>query len=170
VDDHPREPVGRLGRLVQCQGPPLPLGSVRLRWSFQGPPTRSPVEGLGKDACRGWGQRFDTTAAIRRPGRRTAEHRLFLRAAGALSGTALQAHPHRGGAGEGIASLLSVSALPYRAVVRGGGRGYQNGGPPLATLRPAFPSSAIISERSSPSRVRFAAPNNGAPLTAPGRS
>ena len=28
----------------------------------------------------------------------------------------------------------------------------------------------IISERSSPSRVRFAAPNNGAPLTAPGRS
>ncbi len=38
------------------------------------------------------------------------------------------------------------------------------------TFRPAFPSSAIISERSSPSRVRFAAPNNGAPLTAPGRS
>jgi hypothetical protein len=37
-------------------------------------------------------------------------------------------------------------------------------------FRPAFPSSAIISERSSPSRVRFAAPNNGAPLTAPGRS
>ena len=38
------------------------------------------------------------------------------------------------------------------------------------TFRPAFPSSPIISERSSPSRVRFAAPNNGAPLTAPGRS
>jgi hypothetical protein len=37
-------------------------------------------------------------------------------------------------------------------------------------FRPAFPSSAIISERSSPSRVRCAAPNNGAPLTAPGRS
>src|ERR1035441_10123636 len=37
-------------------------------------------------------------------------------------------------------------------------------------FRPAFPSSVIISERSSPSRVRFAAPNNGAPLTAPGRS
>ena len=37
-------------------------------------------------------------------------------------------------------------------------------------FRPAFPSSAIISERSSPSRVRFAAPNSGAPLTAPGRS
>src|ERR1019366_1449529 len=37
-------------------------------------------------------------------------------------------------------------------------------------FRPAFPSSAIISERSSPSRVRFAAPNNGAPLTPPGRS
>ena len=37
-------------------------------------------------------------------------------------------------------------------------------------VRPAFPSSVIISERSSPSRVRCAAPNNGAPLTAPGRS
>jgi hypothetical protein len=35
-------------------------------------------------------------------------------------------------------------------------------------VRPAFPSSVIISERSSPSRVRFAAPNNGAPLTACG--
>ena len=32
-----------------------------------------------------------------------------------------------------------------------------------------FPSSAMVSERSSPSRVRFAAPH-GAPLTAPGRS
>jgi hypothetical protein len=35
-------------------------------------------------------------------------------------------------------------------------------------FRPAFPSQSIILERSSPSRVRFAAPNNGAPLTAPG--
>src|ERR1022692_3443265 len=35
-------------------------------------------------------------------------------------------------------------------------------------FRPAFPSSVIISERSSPSRVRCAAPNNGAPLTACG--
>ena len=34
----------------------------------------------------------------------------------------------------------------------------------------AFPSLEIIAERSSPSRVRCAAPNNGAPLTAPGRS
>ena len=39
-----------------------------------------------------------------------------------------------------------------------------------ATFAYAFPSSAIISERSSPSMVRFAAPNNGAPLTGPGRS
>ena len=37
-------------------------------------------------------------------------------------------------------------------------------------LRSAFPSFAILSERSSPSRVRYAAPNTGAPLTAPGRS
>ena len=35
---------------------------------------------------------------------------------------------------------------------------------------PSFPSSWIFSERSSPSRVHFAAPNYGAPLTAPGRS
>src|ERR1035441_6059552 len=35
-------------------------------------------------------------------------------------------------------------------------------------VRPAFPSAAIISERSSPTRVRCAAPNNGAPLTACG--
>src|ERR1035437_6870783 len=37
-------------------------------------------------------------------------------------------------------------------------------------LRSAFPSFPILSERSSPSRVRYAAPNTGAPLTAPGRS
>jgi hypothetical protein len=37
-------------------------------------------------------------------------------------------------------------------------------------FRLAFLSRCIVPERSSPSRVRFAAPNNGAPLTAPGRS
>src|SRR5450631_3178675 len=37
-------------------------------------------------------------------------------------------------------------------------------------LRRAFLSTSSFAERSSPSRVRFAAPNNGAPLTAPGRS
>jgi hypothetical protein len=41
---------------------------------------------------------------------------------------------------------------------------------PSLAIRPAFPSRPIISERSSPSRVRFAAPNNDAPLTAPGGS
>jgi hypothetical protein len=41
---------------------------------------------------------------------------------------------------------------------------------PSAHLRRAFLSFHIVSERSSPSRVCFAAPNNGAPLTAPGRS
>src|SRR6516165_9960556 len=34
----------------------------------------------------------------------------------------------------------------------------------------AFPSCPIVPERSSLSRFRFAAPNIGAPLTAPGRS
>jgi hypothetical protein len=37
-------------------------------------------------------------------------------------------------------------------------------------FRLAFLSCHIILERSSPSRVRFAAPNNDVPLTAPGRS
>ena len=37
-------------------------------------------------------------------------------------------------------------------------------------LRQAFRRAVIVSERSSASRVRFAAPNNGAPLTPPGRS
>ena len=37
-------------------------------------------------------------------------------------------------------------------------------------LRRAILSFRILPERSSPSRVRCAAPNNGAPLTAPGRS
>ena len=37
-------------------------------------------------------------------------------------------------------------------------------------LRHAFLSPSSLAERSSPSRVRFAASNNGAPLTAPGRS
>jgi len=34
----------------------------------------------------------------------------------------------------------------------------------------SFPSYLTFSERSSPSRVRYAAPDYGAPLTAPGRS
>src|ERR1700681_2471937 len=37
-------------------------------------------------------------------------------------------------------------------------------------LRRAFLSPSSLAEQSSPSRVRFAAPNNGAPLTAPGCS
>jgi hypothetical protein len=48
------------------------------------------------------------------------------------------------------------------------GEGTKMAGPLSPKVRPAFPSSAIISERSSPSRVRYAAPNNGAPLTACG--
>src|SRR5712691_9413750 len=49
--------------------------------------------------------------------------------------------------------------------VRGAERRGHFGGPPF---RPS--SCRIVSERSSPSRVRYAAPNNGAPLTAPVRS
>ena len=41
---------------------------------------------------------------------------------------------------------------------------------PFVNFSPRLFLSSIILERSSPSRVRFAAPNNGAPLTAPGRS
>jgi hypothetical protein len=56
------------------------------------------------------------------------------------------------------------------AVLEAAGEGTKMADHLSPIVRPAFPSSAIISERSSPSRVRFAAPNNGAPLTAPGRS
>jgi hypothetical protein len=53
----------------------------------------------------------------------------------------------------------------------GGGQGATTFGSHLASpARTAFPSLEMIAERSSPSRVRCAAPNNGAPLTAPGRS
>ena len=54
------------------------------------------------------------------------------------------------------------------AVLEAVGEGTKMAGPLSPKVRPAFPSSVIISERSSPSRVRFAAPNNGAPLTACG--
>src|SRR5262245_42399127 len=43
-------------------------------------------------------------------------------------------------------------------------------GPPFVKDSPRLSLFSGISERSSPSRVRFAAPNTGAPLTAPGRS
>ena len=42
--------------------------------------------------------------------------------------------------------------------------------PCFPSYSPSLFSRRIIAERSSPSRVRFAAPNIGAPLTAPGRS
>ena len=60
------------------------------------------------------------------------------------------------------------SASTSRLMLEAVGEGTKMAAHLSLTLRPAFPSSAIISERSSPSRVRFAAPNNGAPLTAPG--
>jgi hypothetical protein len=71
----------------------------------------------------------------------------------------VSAYPTRGGFAPGRIPLLEAA-----------GEGTILADQFSPTFRPAFPSSAIISERSSPSRVRFAAPNNGAPLTAPGRS
>ena len=50
------------------------------------------------------------------------------------------------------------------------GKGANMAAPPFVNSSPAFPSQSIMLERSSQSRVRYAAPNNGAPLTAPGRS
>jgi Nif-specific regulatory protein len=49
--------------------------------------------------------------------------------------------------------------------VRGGQEGATFWEPLWGTRARAFPTYLIIAERSSPSRVRFAAPNNGAPLT-----
>jgi hypothetical protein len=58
----------------------------------------------------------------------------------------------------------------YESMLEAAGEGTKMADHLSPIFRTAFPSSAIISERSSPSRVRFAAPNNGAPWTAPGRS
>ena len=52
------------------------------------------------------------------PGRRPADHPLFLRPPGSLPGTALQAGPDRGGQGGSIAPLLLVPALSYRPIPR----------------------------------------------------
>ena len=69
---------------------------------------------------------------------------------------------------KGMQGKETVGVLPLLLEAAGEGTKMADHLSPI--VRPAFPSSAIISERSSPSRVRFAAPNNGAPLTAPGRS
>jgi hypothetical protein len=63
-----------------------------------------------------------------------------------------------------------IESAPLPNVLGAAGEGTKMADHLSPIFRPAFPSSAIISERSSPSRVRCAAPNNGAPLTAPGRS
>jgi hypothetical protein len=64
----------------------------------------------------------------------------------------------------------SLRSPSIRSLLEAAGEGTKMADHLSPIFRPAFPSSAIISERSSPSRVRFAALNNGAPLTAPGRS
>ena len=69
----------------------------------------------------------------------------------------------------GTGLTLPIDVEPY-GLLEAAGEGTKMADHFSPIFRPAFPSSAILSERSSPSRVRFAAPNNGAPLTAPGRS
>ena len=56
------------------------------------------------------------------------------------------------------------------SLLRAVGDGATLAGPPFTEFSLAFSSCPIVLERSSLSRVRFAAPNNGAPLTTPGRS
>jgi len=69
-----------------------------------------------------------------------------------------------------LTAVLVIAAQDDGLLLEAAGRGTKMAAHLSPSFRPAFPSSAIFSERSSPSRVRFAAPNNGAPLTAPGRS
>jgi hypothetical protein len=75
---------------------------------------------------------------------------------------------------EGIAEVMDlipdsfVGTVDFMLVAASEGATFR--GPLRAPDQGAFPSFWMVPERSSPSRVRFAAPNNGAPLTAPGRS
>ena len=62
----------------------------------------------------------------------------------------------------------SVELLEESILLEAAGEGTKMADHFSPKVRPAFPSSAIIPERSSPPRVRCAAPNNGAPLTACG--
>jgi hypothetical protein len=55
---------------------------------------------------------------------------------------------------------------PVSGAIKGSHRRRSNG----SQSPMSFPSISIFSERSSPSRGRYAAPNTGAPLTAAGRS
>ena len=69
------------------------------------------------------------------------------------------------------AAPASRSLLPEPSLCVGGsGDGAIMAAHLSLDFRLAFLSCLIVSERSSSSRVRFAAPNNGAPLTTPGRS
>src|ERR1035441_9153827 len=79
--------------------------------------------------------------------------------------------PRLYGGTERVVSFLTEELVRFgHEVLEAAGEGTKMADHLSPSFRPAFPSSAIISERSSLSRVRSAAPNNGAPLTAPGRS
>jgi hypothetical protein len=65
-----------------------------------------------------WGNGPDQTAAVPSPGDRPVDHRLLLWLLSALSGTALQTGPDRGGQGGSVAPLLLVPALSYRPLPR----------------------------------------------------
>jgi len=65
----------------------------------------------------------------------------------------------------GATSLHCGWHVPRDKEQTAGGSNLRNPGTSVA-----IPSRGILAERSSPSRVRFAAPNSGAPLTAAGRS
>src|SRR5437588_5433477 len=65
----------------------------------------------------------------------------------------------------GATSLHCGWHVPRDKEQTAGGSNLRNPGTSVA-----IPSRRILAERSSPSRVRFAAPNSGAPLTAAGRS
>jgi hypothetical protein len=61
----------------------------------------------------------------------------------------------------GIATLIVEDEEGRDELLEAVGKCTTFRGPLSPGVCPAFPSSAIISERSSPSRVRCAAPNNG---------
>ena len=66
--------------------------------------------------------------------------------------------------------LFTATIVGPALRVKGGQHGSHFGGPPFAKGSFAFPCLSMVSERSLLSRVRFAAPNSGAPWTAAGHS
>src|SRR4051794_23919690 len=100
---HPARDHARSKPTVACDSQRPPPGGT------SGTGGHRDVGALRHAPC--WGNGLEQTAAAPISGGRPADHRLWLRPLSALSGTALQISPDRGGLGGSVAALLLVPAL-----------------------------------------------------------